>query len=92
LIGNHAVGSMIRDGKTFQLSNLMQSGRNLGMQTMDMALEKLVRAGTVDVNIALEKAEDKENFKKLFAPGGAAGSGGSHASTGAHPAQPGKHG
>jgi Tfp pilus assembly pilus retraction ATPase PilT len=37
------------------------------MQTMDLALERLVRAGTVSAQTALEKAEDKESFKKMFA-------------------------
>lgn len=67
LIGSHAVASIIREAKTFQLLSLMQGGRAQGMQTMDMALEKLVREGTVDAAIAIEKAEDKESFRKLFA-------------------------
>ena len=66
LLGSHAVSSMIREGKTFQLASLMQSGKSLGMQTMDVALEKLARAGTITPQSALEKAEDKENFRKLF--------------------------
>jgi twitching motility protein PilT len=66
LIGSHAVASIIREAKTFQLPSLMQGGRAQGMQTMDNALEKLVRDGVVDVNTALEKAEDKEGFRKLF--------------------------
>jgi twitching motility protein PilT len=67
LIGSHAVASIIREAKTFQLPSLMQGGRGQGMQTMDNALERLVRAGTVDVATAIEKAEDKEGFRKLFA-------------------------
>jgi Tfp pilus assembly pilus retraction ATPase PilT len=39
------------------------------MQTMDMALEKLVRTGVVELEAALEKAEDKEGLKKACAPG-----------------------
>ncbi len=66
LIGSHAVGSMIRDGKTYQLGNLMQSGRSQGMQTMDMALERLVRSGTILLDDALAKAEDKDVFRKAF--------------------------
>jgi twitching motility protein PilT len=66
LIGSHAVASIIREAKTFQLPSLMQGGRAQGMQTMDNALEKLVREGVVDVNTAIEKAEDKEGFRKLF--------------------------
>jgi twitching motility protein PilT len=67
LIGSHAVASIIREAKTFQLPSLMQGGRAQGMQTMDSALEKLVRDGTVDAVVAIEKAEDKEGFRKLFA-------------------------
>jgi twitching motility protein PilT len=67
LLGSHAVASMIREGKTYQLASLMQGGKGQGMQTMDMALDKLVRAGTVDAATAMEKAEDKEAFRKLIA-------------------------
>jgi twitching motility protein PilT len=66
LVGSTAVASIIREGKTFQLQSLMQAGRAQGMQTMDMALEAFVRAGTVELAAALEKAEDKEAFRKLF--------------------------
>jgi twitching motility protein PilT len=70
LLGSHAVASMIREGKTYQLGNTMQNGRAQGMQTMDSALERLVRNGIVEMEVALEKAEDKESFRKAFAPGG----------------------
>jgi twitching motility protein PilT len=66
LLGSHAVSSMIRENKTFQLASLMQSGRAQGMQTMDAALEKLVRAETITAAAALEKVEDKDSFRKLF--------------------------
>jgi twitching motility protein PilT len=67
LVGSTAVASMIRDGKTYQLNSLMQAGRAQGMQTMDMALEVFVRAGTIDLQAALEKVDDKDSFRKLFA-------------------------
>jgi twitching motility protein PilT len=67
LLGSSGVSSMIRDNKTFQLTSTMQAGRALGMQTMDMALEALARAGTITPEDALEKASDKESFGKLVA-------------------------
>jgi twitching motility protein PilT len=66
LIGSHAVAAMIRENKTFQLASTMQSGKAQGMQTMDGALEKHVRDGKVSPETALEKAEDKDAFKKMF--------------------------
>jgi twitching motility protein PilT len=45
---------------------MMQAGKAQGMQTMDLALERLAKAGTVTPAAALEKAEDKDSFRKLF--------------------------
>jgi len=67
LIGNSALASMIREGKTYQIPNIMQVGQSQGMQTMDMALERLVEKGTIAADVALEKAIDKESFQKVVA-------------------------
>ncbi len=66
LLGTSGVAAMIRENKTFQLPNQMQSGKGLGMQTLDMALEKLVRDKIVTFDIALERASDKESFARTF--------------------------
>jgi twitching motility protein PilT len=66
LLGTSGVASMIRENKTFQLPSVMQAGRALGMQTLDMALEKLVREKTIALDVALERANDKESFAKTF--------------------------
>ncbi len=68
-MGSPALASMIREGKTFQIPSLMQGGQSQGMQTMDMALERYVRDGTVALENALEKAIDKESFAKAFKKG-----------------------
>jgi twitching motility protein PilT len=66
LLGSSALSAMIREGKTFQVPSLMQAGGAVGMQTMDMALERLVTAGTITGEDALEKATDKESFQKVI--------------------------
>ncbi|MDB4952979.1 MAG: Twitching motility protein PilT [Myxococcales bacterium] len=66
LLGNLALASLIREGKTQQISSFIQSGSADGMQTMDASLEKLVREGVVKPHDALEKALDKEAFTKLL--------------------------
>ena len=66
LMGSPALASMIRENKTFQIPSMMQSGQAQGMQTMDMALERYVRDGTIAPETALEKALDKESFAKLL--------------------------
>jgi twitching motility protein PilT len=66
LLGNLALASLIREGKTQQINSFIQSGQADGMQTMDASLERLVREGAVKPHDALEKALDKEGFAKLF--------------------------
>jgi twitching motility protein PilT len=66
LIGTSAIASMIREGKVFQIASKMQASQNLGMQTLDMHLEKLVAAGTITAEAAMEKAQDKEAFAKIL--------------------------
>lgn len=66
LIGGSAIASMIREGKTFQIASKMQAGQAQGMQTLDMHLEKLMAAGTIAPEAALEKASDKESFAKVI--------------------------
>jgi len=65
LLGNFALASLIREGKTSQIASFIQSGSGEGMQGMDVALERLVAAGTIGAKDALDKALDKETFAKL---------------------------
>jgi putative addiction module component (TIGR02574 family) len=45
LVGNLALPSLIREGKTSQIASFIQSGAAEGMQTIDAALDRLVREG-----------------------------------------------
>jgi twitching motility protein PilT len=67
LLGSGALASLIREGKTQQIGGYIQTGMAEGMQGMDHALEKLVRAGSITAEAALEKALDKESLAKLVA-------------------------
>jgi twitching motility protein PilT len=80
LVGNSAIAALIREGKSFQIPSIMQGGQALGMQTMDMALERLLVQNVIEPEVALEKASDREAFGRLIArrknPDGADGGGG----------------
>lgn len=67
LRGTAAVGSLIREAKTFQLPGILQTGQLSGMNTMDQALLKLVEERKVDAQAAMDKAQKKEPFEKLVA-------------------------
>jgi len=58
------MATIIREGKTYQLTSMIQTGRKLGMQSMDESLIKLVQSGKVDPEVALEKALDKKVFRQ----------------------------
>ena len=59
LVANPAVRNLIRDGKTFQLPNVMQTNRVHGMRTMDDHLAELVQAGIAAPEEALLHARDR---------------------------------
>jgi twitching motility protein PilT len=64
LIATYAVRNLIRDGKTFQLPNVMQLGSKDGMQTLDQALAELVRRHIVTQEEAMMKSSNPEQINK----------------------------
>jgi twitching motility protein PilT len=69
LLGIPAVASLIREGKTFQMPSIIQANQAIGMQTMDMALERHLQAKKITAEAAYEKAADKELFAKYVKDG-----------------------
>jgi len=65
LVNTPAVSNLIRQGKLDQLETAMQSGGNLGMQTMDSALMKLVSEGQVAGREAYQQANNKSKFERM---------------------------
>ena len=66
LIVSHAIANLIREGKTFQIPSLMQTGRQLGMVTLNDALLELVTRGLVEPQEACAKAGDAAELQKLL--------------------------
>ncbi len=68
LKGTLSVSNLIRDSKTFQIPSLMQIGRKVGMQTVDVALMELVDAGLISPESAWSKAQQPDNFAPMCKP------------------------
>ncbi len=66
MVGTGAVRNMIREGKTHLLNNLLASGSNVGMQTLNQALKALVEKGLVGLPEALEKSNDAGELQSLI--------------------------
>jgi twitching motility protein PilT len=66
LVNTPAVANCIREGKTFMLPGVMQTGKNVGMITMDESLRRLYVKGVITPNEALFRAEDKVQMRSFF--------------------------
>lgn len=66
LVNTPAVSALIRDGKTFMLPGVMQTGKNVGMIMMDDALASLYHAGTISKEEALGRAIDRGSLKAVL--------------------------
>ncbi len=64
LTNTPAVGNLIRDGKTFMLPGVMQTGKKQGMQLMDDALVELARQGIVAAEEAVARSEQRGVVRK----------------------------
>lgn len=65
LVATPAIRAIIREGKTHQLDMAIQTGAEMGMQTMDRELAKLVKAGTISYDVAREYAVNIPEFERL---------------------------
>ncbi len=63
MIGTPAIRNLIREAKVAQMYSAIQTGVNVGMQTLDQNLQDLVRRGVVSKQDAAQKAANKDTFK-----------------------------
>jgi len=62
MIGNPAIRNLIREGKVAQMYSAIQTGQNVGMQTLDQCLVEMVRRNMVNVAEAKNRAVNKDLF------------------------------
>jgi twitching motility protein PilT len=66
LVCTLAVGNLIREGKTYQIPSIMQTGKKLGMQTLDDAILELLNKKWIAPGEAYEKCIDKAKFAQFL--------------------------
>lgn len=64
MIGSPSVRTIIREGKTHALYMDIQTGRDVGMQTLDGCLLDLLRDGKIEYEQALSKSSHIDDFKR----------------------------
>jgi twitching motility protein PilT len=62
MIGTPAIRNLIRENKIAQMYSAIQTGRNIGMQTLDQNLQELVQKSVVSSGEARGKAANKDMF------------------------------
>jgi twitching motility protein PilT len=68
LVVNNAAASIIREGATQKLQDVIVGGANQGMQFMDDAIWKQMQQGIVSPHEAYMKAIDKNRFRVFLPP------------------------
>ena len=62
MVATSALRNLIREGKSYQIYSVIETGHQYGMQAMDRVLADLHRNGTVTFDEAASRAIDRENF------------------------------
>jgi twitching motility protein PilT len=62
MIGTPAIRNLIRENKVAQMYSAIQTGQNIGMQTLDQNLQDLVRRNVISANEAKGKAANKDSI------------------------------
>ncbi len=62
MIGTPAIRNLIRENKVAQMYSAIQTGQNIGMQTLDQNLQDLVRRNIISANEARGKAANKDSI------------------------------
>ncbi len=62
MLGNSAIRNLIREDKVAQMYSAIQTGGQMGMQTLDQHLQSLLQKGSITREEAQAKAKMPENF------------------------------
>ncbi len=66
LINNSAISNLIREGRTHEITTVIQTSSQEGMIDMDRSLAELVRRGEVTIEHAYERANDPKTFERYL--------------------------
>lgn len=66
LVCTPALGNMIRESKTYQIPSVMQTGKSVGMQSLDDAIQDLLNKKWISAEEAYDKCVDKPRFAKFL--------------------------
>jgi twitching motility protein PilT len=66
MIASPAIRNLIREAKAHQINSIIQTSAHLGMKTMDQCLRDLYNQGLISYDLAIERAMNVEELKKMM--------------------------
>ena len=66
MIATSAVRNLVRENKAHQITSIIQTSGEVGMQTMDQALRDLYQQSLVTYEMAMQRAQNQDELKKLI--------------------------
>jgi len=66
MIASPAIRNLIREAKAHQMNSVLQTSAHLGMKTMDQSLRDLYNQGVIPYELAIERAMNVEELKKMM--------------------------
>ncbi|MBF0439912.1 MAG: type IV pilus twitching motility protein PilT [Magnetococcales bacterium] len=63
MVGSPAIRNLIRENKVAQMYSAIQTGRALGMQTLEQCLQEMLTKGLITKEAARDKANIKDGFR-----------------------------
>jgi twitching motility protein PilT len=68
MLGTSAIKTSIRDGKTHQIDNIIQTSTEMGMNTIEMSLANRVKEGSINLETAQAYSLRPEELMRLVRP------------------------
>lgn len=65
LLGSSAVKTAIREGKSHQIDNIIQTSQEIGMRTLEMSLAELIKTGKLSLDVAQNYSIRPEELARL---------------------------
>ena len=69
MLANPAIRNVIREGKIFQIPNIIQTNQQEGMQLLDQALVNLYRQGLISNREVFTFGNDREELERMIKSG-----------------------
>jgi len=63
LLNEGLIKSLISDNRLIEVKEMMERGKDLGMQTIDQSLQRLFEAGKISADVAISEAENPSTLK-----------------------------